>query len=281
MDIIADSQRRTGIALVLLSTVFFSLAGVLTKSISSDVWTIVCWRGLVGGVLILGFYLWQNRGPDRVLRLGWRGWVLATVGSLASLSFIAAFKMTSVGNVAVIYAAVPFAAAALEWVLLRQMFRRATLIAASVSVLGVCIVVSGSLGAGTLAGDGMAVLMMGLCALYLVLIRVYSATPAVMALAVSSLQLFAISWFFTAPLAIGPQDAFLLFTFGASFAVASVLWTIGATRISATESGLMGAAEVPLAMLMALLFLAEVPTLNGLVGGFVVLGAVVWHIRQD
>ena len=65
---------------------------------------------------------WRNGRSHKiaVFRLGWRGWLLATVGSLSSIAFIASFKMTYVANVAVIYATVPFAAALLEWLLLRQ-----------------------------------------------------------------------------------------------------------------------------------------------------------------
>ena len=103
------AAHATGVALVLASAVAFSLAGVLTKLISADVWTIVCWRGLIGGGLVTLYVLWRREtgagGVRRSLRLGRRGWILAGVGALASLAFIAAFKLTYVGNVAVIYAA--------------------------------------------------------------------------------------------------------------------------------------------------------------------------------
>ena len=35
-----------GIILVIASALVFSLAGVLTKIIKADAWTIACWRGL-------------------------------------------------------------------------------------------------------------------------------------------------------------------------------------------------------------------------------------------
>lgn len=53
------SNQLLGIGLVLASTVAFSLYGVLTKAIESDTWTVACWRG----------------------------WLFASVGSLASLAF--------------------------------------------------------------------------------------------------------------------------------------------------------------------------------------------------
>jgi drug/metabolite transporter (DMT)-like permease len=277
------SNQLLGIGLVLASTVAFSLSGVLTKAIESDTWTIACWRGLFGAVLIATYVLWRNRNDTKAtpLRLGWRGWLLASVGSLASLAFIAAFKMTYVANVAIIYATVPFAAAFLEWVLLRQKVRRPTMIAAAISVAGVLVMVGAGVGSVSLLGDFVAVLMMLGNALYMVLIRVFSKTPVVLAGAASAFQLFVIGWFFTDPLAVSVHDGLLLTLFGLSFAVAVVLWTEGTKLITAAESGLLGSAEVPLAIFMAWVFLAEVPPLTSFMGGVLVLCAVLWHAIRD
>lgn len=108
--------RVLGAALVLGSALVFSLAGVLTKMIAADAWTIACWRGLLGGALIAAYVAWLDRAKPlgARFRLGWRGWLLASVGSLASLAFIFAFKLTYIANVAVIYATAPFMAAALD-----------------------------------------------------------------------------------------------------------------------------------------------------------------------
>jgi len=272
-----------GIGLVLASTMAFSLSGVLTKAIQSDTWTIASWRGLLGALLISAYVLWQNRNEPRAtgLRLGWQGWLLASVGSLASLAFISAFKMTYVANVAIIYATVPFAAAFLEWVLLRQKVRQPTMIAATISVAGVLVMVGAGIGKGGLLGDFVAVLMMLGNALYMVLIRVFTKTPVVLAGAASALQLFVIGWFFTDPLQVSVHDGVLLMLFGLFFAIAVILWTEGTKLITAAESGLLGSGEVPLAIFMAWVFLAEIPPLMSFLGGGIVLCAVLWHAILD
>ncbi|MEO9874591.1 MAG: DMT family transporter [Anderseniella sp.] len=280
----ANTQNRVlGIGLVLASTMAFSLSGVLTKAIVSDTWTVACWRGLFGAILIAAYVLWQNRNDpmSATLRLGWRGWLLASVGSLASLAFIAAFKLTYVANVAIIYATVPFAAAFLEWILMRQNVRRPTLVAAMISVAGVLVMVGTGIGTVNLLGDFVAVLMMLGNALYMVLIRLFSKTPVVLAGAASAFQLFVIGWFFTDPLDVSLYDGLLLTVFGFSFAIAVILWTEGTRLITAAESGLLGSAEVPLAIFMAWVFLAEVPPLTSFIGGILVLGAVLWHANRD
>ena len=110
------SERRLGIALVALSAAVFGLAGVLTKSIDADPLTITSWRGLVGGILISAYVFWRRaHGSGESLRLGRGGWMLALLGTAASIAFIAAFKNTYVANVVVIYATVPFVVAVLAW----------------------------------------------------------------------------------------------------------------------------------------------------------------------
>ncbi len=285
---LSDSAGRReahllGILLVIASALVFSLAGVLTKSIAADAWTIACWRGLLGGMLIALYVAWLGREKPlrETFRLGWRGWLLASVGSLASLAFIFAFKLTYIANVAVIYATVPFMAAGLAWWLLRESFQWRTTVAAVFSLLGVVFVVVGGLASGSIAGDIVALVMTLGCALYMVLIRVFRDTPVVLAGGVSGFLLSFVGWFVVDPLAVSQQDAVLLSLFGISFALAVVLWTEGTKLIPAAEAGLLGSAETPFAILLAWLRLAALPPLASFVGGGIVLAAVFAHAARD
>ncbi|MBZ9795879.1 DMT family transporter [Mesorhizobium sp. ES1-4] len=276
------AERTLGIILVSSSAAVFGLTGVLTKSIHADPLTITCWRGFVGSILISLYVLWRRRAGNREpLRLGWRGWLLAVEGALASIAFISAFKFTFVANVAVIYATSPFIAAVLAWMLVREPFRLQTMVAAAVSLCGVTIMVWSGFGTGNLFGDGLALLMTAGSALYMIMVRAFRDTPVVWAGAVSAFLLFILGWFVTDPLAVSARDAILLVTFGASFALASILWTEGARLIPAPESGLLGSAEVPFAILFAFLFLAEIPPAASMVGGSIVLCAVFAHAGRD
>ena len=272
-----------GIVLVLLSALAFSLTGILTKAISADVWTILGWRGLVGGLLITAYAGWLGRRKPlhETFRLGWRGWVLASVGSVASIAFIAAFKMTYVGNVAIIYATAPFLAAAIGWLVMRERFRRRTLAAALVSLAGIGVVFAASLNTGNLLGDAMALLMTLSAATYMVLIRKFKDSPVVLAGGATGLQVFVLSWFVTDPLAVSGHDLMLLAAFGCTFAVAVITWTEGTRRVAAAEAGLLGCAETPFATLLAWILLSELPPAASLLGGAVVLAAVLLHAGWD
>ncbi len=279
-----NAGHALGVLLVLGSTAAFGLAGILTKSIDANAIVIACWRGLFGSIFIFFYVLWRMRrdGTDfRSLRLGWQGWLLATIGAVSSLAFIAAFRNTYVANVTIIYATAPFVAAGLAYLIMRDRTRMQTFVAALTSLVGVGVMVSAGFGTGNLFGDLLAMVMTLLSALYIVLIRQFRNTPVVWAGAVSAIMVCVFGWIVENPLAVTWHDMALLFAFGMVFAVAVILWTEGARRVPASEAGLLGAAEVPFAVLFAMLFLREVPPIATAVGGAIVLASVLAHAGLD
>ena len=270
--------------LVLASTVPFALSGVFTKLIGADLWTVLGWRGVIGSVLTFAYVeLTRPKGPRA--SFGWRGWLLASVGTCASIAFLGSFRLTYVANVALIYAMTPFAAAAFGWVLLRERVGRDVIAAALVSCVGVGVIVWGGLGAPNIRGDAVAVVMMLLAGLYLVMIRAFTGTPVVLAGVASSLQLLVISFAVADPFAISARDLAWTALFGLSYAAGFILWSEGARRVPAAEAGLLGGAETPVAVGFAWLFLSELPPAATMLGGAVVLAAVlgqaVWAARAS
>lgn len=279
-----DRDRRwLGPTLVLTSAVFFSCSGVLTKAITADSWTILAWRGLVGGLVVAGHVALtrRRRGAPGRMRLDRGGWVLTLVGAVGSVAFISAFKHTFVANVSVIYATIPFVAAVLERVLLGERVRRRTMGAAVASMAGIGITVGASIGLPSLTGDLLAVAMVVINALYMVLIRTFPGSDAVLAGAASGGVLFVVGWLLSDPLAVSARDASLLVVFGIAFAVATIFWIEGTRRMPAAESGLLGSAETPIAIVLAWIVLSEVPPFASVIGAAIVFVAVFWHIRPD
>lgn len=273
----------TGIWLVALSALIFCVSGVLTKMIEADGWTIVCWRGVIGGLAVAA-YVELRRGEtprSQAFRLGPRGWILASVGSLASVAFIYAFKLTYVANVAVIYATAPFFAAGLAWLAMGETTKVRTLVAGIISLVGVAIIVSGGLGTGNLAGNLLAVAMTIGNAVYIVLLRKFVDVPVVWAGGASALQLSLVGTLMGAPLEITDRDVVLLTLFGLAFAGAMILWTEGARLVPSALSALLGTVEIPSATLLAWIVLQEFPPSVFVLGGVLILSAVLWHAALD
>lgn len=272
-----DRDHRLGIALVSASAVPFAAAGIFTRLIAADVWTVLVWRAVIGGLLIWIYARRQESG----VAMGWRGWMLALVGGAASIVFLAAFRMTYVANVTLIYAMAPFAAAGLDRVIRGERVRPEVLRAALFSVAGVGVIVAGGLGGVKVTGDLLAVAMMGLFALYTVLIRAFPGAPVLTAAALSSVPVVGLGLAMGASFSVSGNDAGWLAAFGLSFALAVVLFTEGARRIPAAEAGLYGGLEVPFAVGLAWLVLGEAPPVLTLAGGALVVGAVLWRGVAD
>lgn len=271
------SARHLGILMVLASTVPFAFAGVFTRLITADVWSVLAWRGLIGGGVIF-LYALKREGARP---MGWRGWLLAGVSALASVAFLAAFRLTHVANVALIYTLAPFIAAALDWVIRREPVRAVVIATAGLSVLGVGLVVAGGMGQGRIAGDALALVMTVLMALVAVLIRLFDGVPVLRAMAAAALPLSLAGLVLGAPFTVSGSDLIWLPAFGLSFAFATILMTEGARRIPAAEVALLGGAEVPLVVVLGALMLGEWPPLTTVAGGALVIGAVLWQSWRD
>ncbi|MEZ5912582.1 MAG: DMT family transporter [Paracoccaceae bacterium] len=270
------SPRAMGAVLVLASTVPFALAGIFTRAISADVWTVLAWRGVLGGALI-ALYVRRYEGHDA---MGWRGWALAGVSAAASAAFLSAFRATHVAHVAMIYTTAPFLAAALTWMVFREAPARGVLAAALMSALGVALVVGGGVGTGRLSGDLLALLMTLLMVVAAMMIRAFAGVPVLRAMAAAGvpLALAGVAW--GQPFAIAPADAALLCAFAFSFALATVLLTEGARRLPAAEVALLGGLELPLVVALGVIVLGEWPAPTGWAGGALVAVAVLWQARQ-
>ena len=102
--------RWRGTVLVLLSAFAFSTAGLFTRLFETDVWTMLFWRDLFGGLLIAGYVVWRD-GPlamAALRRIGRPGLVAAGCSTAATICFINALRETSVADVLVINATAPF-----------------------------------------------------------------------------------------------------------------------------------------------------------------------------
>ena len=73
--------------------------------------------------------------------MGRVGWLLAVIYASGTAAFIPAFKMTSIANVALIWASAPVLAATLAWLWFRQTVSTGFAVATAMVVLGTSVIV--------------------------------------------------------------------------------------------------------------------------------------------
>ena len=278
-------QHRLGVALVVAAAVAWSTAPLFTRLLPFDSWTILFWRGLFGGGLIAAIMiLTQGRAGLRDLAgMGQSGWLVAALSTLGMVTFIPALQLTSVSNVAIIIATGPFVAAALAWLRLREAARWQTLLASGVALCGVTIIVSNVRASSDILGIALACLMILAIATMTVTIRRHHGTPMVAAAALSNILGSIVSIPFAHGItSVTEADLIILAMFGFfQVALGLTLYVLGSRLLPSGQASLIATLETPLMPFWVWLAFQETPTPRALLGGALVIGAVIADIVGD
>lgn len=281
MTQVAQSQYYTGVLLVVTAAITYSTAGLFTKGVSAGAWEVIFWRGLFAAAFTTAWIAARGTARRDFLQMGKSGWAVVVIGALGTAAFIPAFKLTSIANVSLIYAVAPLLAALMAWIAMGERVSARTLAGCIGALLGVAVIVSGSLGHVRLTGDLLALWMTAAMAIIMVIYRKYPQTPGAGPAALQSVILLPVAMALGAPFAVDPTEIFILASFGLLFAIASVTLAEGAKRVPSGQTGLLSALETPLAPLFAFLVLAEIPSVATFIGGGIVLAAVLFSVKKD
>jgi drug/metabolite transporter (DMT)-like permease len=281
----ARSQHRLGVALIVAAAVAWSTAAFFTRLLPFDSWTILFWRGLFGGGLIAAILvLLQGRAGLRDLTgMGRSGWLVASLSTLGMVCFIPALQLTSVSNVAIIIATGPFVAAAFAWIRLREPARWQTMLASVVALCGVAIIVGNMRASSDILGIALACLMTVAIAAMTVTVRRHKSTPMVAAAALSNLLGSLVSIPFAHDIASVTAADLVIFAMFGFFQVALglTLFMLGSRLLPSGQATLIATLETPLMPFWVWLAFQEVPSSRALLGGALVMGAVIADIVSD
>lgn len=276
-------QRKAWLGTFLLaaSAVCYSTAGFFTRLVETDSWTMLFWRGVVAGLFLSVMVVGREHG--HVLRsvraIGRDGVLIGIFSALATVCFLNAFRLSSVADVMVIDATIPFLTAGLAGLVIGEREDRITLAATVAAVAGVAVMAGPAMAGGRLAGDLLAVGMALFMSAVLVLIRRNPGISMLPAVALSAFlcALFVAPW--AHPLSVSGADAVRLVLFGTTqFGMGLLLLSLGTPLVSATRGALIGTLQTPLGTLWVWLVFSEPPPLATLAGGAIVLAAVVGDI---
>jgi drug/metabolite transporter (DMT)-like permease len=276
-----------GQALLLAAALAFSSAGLFTREVSVDVWAMVFWRNLFGGIAVLPIVFAEPaRSVVRsVGELGRWGWVMVAASSLATVCYLAAFAHTSVAHVSIIHATAPLLTAVIAWLWLGERPSRTTVGAAMLALVGVVVTVAGSRHGGMLGGDALAFTMAVCMSLMTALARRQARLPPMLSAWLCSLVAAAavalIGGVSGAAFAVSWRQAAWLAAFGVvTMSVALPCYLAGARIVPAGQTMLISTAEMPLGPLWVWLVFAEVPSGASLLGGGAVAVAVLWQLSK-
>lgn len=275
----ALSQHRKGIALVVAAAIAWSTAPFFTRLLPFDSWTILFWRGLFGAAMIAAILTMTQgaAGLRDFARMGRTGWMVASLSTLGMVCFIPSLQMTDVSNVAIIIATGPFVTAALAWFWLRETPRLRTTLASLVALCGIAIIVGGARLGSDILGIALAIIMTIAIAAMTVIVRQHRDTSMVAAAALSNILGSAVSIPFAHGISgVTAHDLLVFAMFGfCQVALGLSFYMLGSRLLPSAQAALISTLETPLMPFWIWLAFQEVPASRTLLGGALVMGAVI------
>jgi drug/metabolite transporter (DMT)-like permease len=266
-----------------LAALAWSTAGVLQRELEVNTATQIAGRAVFAALALLVFVAATERGRVVSAFTSMRAASLAVAAltALASGSFIVALNHTTVANVLFMQAASPIAAALIAWVALRESISRRTIVAMAVALVGVGLMVGGPGGAQGL-GLVLSVVMMFAFALAVVITRHRRDISMAPAICLSQILLLVVAGPFAEPGAIGSRDLLFMVILGVGqMGLGLAFLTLGARLIPAAEVALITLLEIVLAPLWVWLTISETPATATLVGGVVLIAAVILQVGGE
>lgn len=274
--------RQKGTVLAAGGVLLISLDALWIRLSGAGSWEVVFWVGLF--TLIALSVLIPVRTGDSIVfvvrRDGRPLLVSALLNTVSITFFILAIGATSVANTVAIIAATPVIAALVARTLIGERASRRTWVGIAGSVVGILIIVSGSIGAGSIGGDLFAVFAV---LAFAVNMTIWRRHPQM-----SRMGVFGLGGLFVALVAVVPADPM---TVGApALAILALMGMVtgpaGRVALSsaprflpAAQVGLFTPIETIAATAWAWIFLSEPPTQLTIAGGVVVIGAVIYGTR--
>jgi drug/metabolite transporter (DMT)-like permease len=274
------AAHRKGLLLMIGAGLCWSTGGLLVRAQSmSDAWEVVLWRS----VFMVGFFVaimvatYRARAWDQVRAVGWTGVLSGALLASTFFFFMIAITRNPVANTLVLMSTGPFIVALAAWLLIGERVPRRTWIAIGVAIAGIVVMSARGLGAEFHPSVFLALGVPIAAGLNVVLLRHarhrVDMVPAVMIAGIISIVL-------ALPLALPLQatawDLSMLAIMGViQLGAGCVMMTIATRYLPASEIGLLGLLETTLGPVWVWLAFGERPSELTLIGGLVVVGAVL------
>lgn len=255
--------------------ILLSPESLLIRLVEVDRWTLLFWRGALMCVGLLAASVILARSTAVIGAIGSAGVLVAALFGIQTVLFIVSITNTEVANTLVAVSAAPLFAAIYQRVFFGQRIGRRLLAVITVAMLGIGIMVSGSLGRGNVWGDlaGLGAAA-GLGGSFVVIGRHRDRTM-VPAMALGGLVAALLALPLASPLTATTSDFRYLAISGlVVLPLGFGLLAVAPRYIAGAEVALITLLEAVLGPLWVWLALREVPAPAAVVGGTMVIGAL-------
>jgi drug/metabolite transporter (DMT)-like permease len=272
-------RNLPGPLLIFMGALSLSFGGLIIKSFEgATLWQILFWRSIFFSLTVLTFLIitYKKKLFNSFYLSGLPGFIGGVVLSLGFCGYVVAMYSTTVANTNFIISLQILFLAIFGYFFLKEKISLVTLLSIILAVIGVFIMVGNSLTPGELSGNLAAFSMPITFAVLIVIVRKFPSVDMVPAQFVAGICCCLIGYLLSNKLMISYHDIFLGFLAGFfQVGFGFIFITIGARTTPSAMVGIIMLSESVLGPVWAFLFASERPSMSSLIGGAVILFAVL------
>ena len=272
-------RNLPGPLLIFLGALSLSFGGSIVKSFDgATLWQILFWRSLFFSLTVLTFLIvsYKKKIFNSFYESGLAGFFGGIILSFGFCGYVFAMYNTTVANTNFIISLQILFLAIFGYFFLKEKISAITLASIILAITGVFIMVGNSLSPGELSGNLAAFSMPITFAILIMIVRKFPTVDMVPAQFVAGVSCCLIGFLLSNKLMISSHDIFLGFLAGFfQVGFGFIFITIGARTTPSAMVGIIMLSESVLGPIWAFLFVSERPSIFGLIGGGIILFAVL------
>jgi DME family drug/metabolite transporter len=274
-----------GFLLIITGAFFLSWGGLLVREFdNADIWQILFWRAFFFTItlIIFLFSIYKKEAVSVIKKSGLPGVLGGFAMSLGFIAYIVSMTQTTVANVLFIISTQTIWLAIFGYLFLKEKISIKALFSIILAMIGIVVMIGGSLGTGSLFGNLVALFIPINFAFLILLIRKFVTLDLVPALFYGGTIIVVVGFFMSKTIVITPHDlliSFILGTFQHAFGFICIV--IGARSTPAATVGLLMLSETLLGPFWVWLFLNEIPPISVFIGGSIIMAAVIFKILEQ
>ena len=268
-----------GFILVFLGAITLSFGGLIVKSFEgANLWQILFWRSVFFCFVIIIFLsiTYKRQFFKAFINSGLPGVIGGIILGCGFFSYVFAMYNTTVANANFIIQTQTLFLAIFGYLFLKEIISKITLVSIILAISGITLMLGNSLTSGQLIGNVIAFIMPISFAVLIIIVRKYPSVDMVPLQLIAGLVAMIIGYVVAGRVDISLHDIFLGFLAGFfQVGFGFIFITIGARTTPSAVVGIIMMSEAIFGPLWAWVFINEQPPLIVLIGGSIVLFAVL------
>ena len=268
-----------GPLLILTGGFCLSWGGLILRSFeSASIWQILFYRSIFFLWVLIAFILltYRKKTFQKIKEAGVPGLIGGIFLSTNFVAYMYAMMETTVANVVFIISTQTVFLPIVAYIFLREKISSRGYVAIVLAMIGVTLMIGDSFGTGSLKGNLAALTIPINFSVLVLIIRKYPKVDMIPAIFYAGILSCLYGLFLLEDMVISTKDIWLSFLLGVpQLAFGFIFITIGSRTTPAVMVGLLMLMESIFAPIWVWLFYNEIPPVSVLIGGIIILSAVV------